>query len=103
MRKMFTLFLQGEGERGPFGIKAMVVWLNERGYRTRRGGTWGVGQPHQMLTNPVYAGRLRFNRTEARSCKEKKGADIIYADVHAILDAAMFEQVSDFSRSGTRG
>ncbi len=93
VRKMFRLFLEGEVERGPFGIKAIVVWLNERGYRTRRGGTWGVGQLHQMLTNPVYAGRLRFNRTEARSRKEKKETDIIYADVPAILDTAMFEKV----------
>ena len=39
------------------GTKAVAVWLNERGYRTRQGGMWGNGTIHQLLINPVYGER----------------------------------------------
>ena len=64
VRRIFGLFLDGDGGSGPMGVKAIAVWLNNRGYRTRGGATWGLGPVHAMLTNPVYAGRMRFNVTE---------------------------------------
>lgn len=93
VRQIFRLIIEGEGNRSSLGIKAIAVWLNENGYCTRRGGSWGTGQLHSLLTNPVYAGRLRFNRIEARSGKEKTEADIVHADVPAIVDLETFEQV----------
>ena len=67
VRLMFRLFLEGDGGSGPMGVKTIAVWLNEHGYRTRGGATWGLGPVHAMLSHPVYAGRMRFNRHEARS------------------------------------
>ena len=29
---------------GPMGVKTLTSWLNERGYRTRTGARWGIGQ-----------------------------------------------------------
>jgi site-specific DNA recombinase len=37
VRLMFKLAHEGNGTGGPFGVKALVSYLNERGYRTRRG------------------------------------------------------------------
>lgn len=37
VRLMFDLALKGDRASAPMGIKAIVCWLNERGYRTRRG------------------------------------------------------------------
>src|SRR5262249_29650957 len=38
-------------------LKEIVKWLNARGYRTRRGKTFGVGSIHKLLTNTIYIGR----------------------------------------------
>ncbi len=39
VRLMFRLFLEGDQGSGPMGIKAIAVWLNTHGYRTRGGAT----------------------------------------------------------------
>jgi hypothetical protein len=38
---------------GPMGVKAVVSWLNERGYRTRLGARWGIGPLYRILTRPL--------------------------------------------------
>src|SRR5262245_12931491 len=75
------------------GVKAIAVWLNERGYRTRGGATWGLGPVHAMLSHPVYAGRMRFNRSEARSRRRKSDSEQVFADVPAIVELQVFERV----------
>lgn len=92
VRLIFRLFLEGVNDSGPLGIKGMVRWLNERGYRTRGGVAWGIGPVHAMLSNPVYAGRMRFNRQEARSRRRKSESEQIFADVPAIVDLHTFEK-----------
>jgi site-specific DNA recombinase len=67
--------------------------MNARGYRTRGGACWGVGQIHALLTNPVYAGQMRFNRVEHKSKRVKPDAELVYCDVPAIITPAMFEKV----------
>jgi len=44
VRLMFRLFLEGHNGCGPMGVKSIAVWLNEHGYRTRGGATWGLAQ-----------------------------------------------------------
>jgi hypothetical protein len=39
---IFKLYLRGDGQFGPLGTKALVSWLNERGYHRRRGSRFGV-------------------------------------------------------------
>src|SRR5215470_2738396 len=55
-RLIFKLYLYGDGTSGALGVKEVVKWLNARGYRTRRGQTFGVGSIHKLLTNSVYVG-----------------------------------------------
>jgi site-specific DNA recombinase len=93
IRLIFRLYLHGDGESGGLGVKEIVKWLNSRGYRTRRGKTFGVGQLHRILTNTVYVGRFRFNRTASRTQKRKPDDEIIEVAVPAIIDADVFEQV----------
>jgi site-specific DNA recombinase len=90
---IFKLFREGDGRSGPMGVKAVAAWLNERGYRTRAGATWGIGPIHALLTHPVYAGRMRFNRTEARSRRRKAESEHVFAEAPAIMEPAVFEQV----------
>src|SRR5215472_2260636 len=93
VRLMFRLFLEGDNGSGPMGIKAMVNWLNERGYRTRGGASWGVGQMYGLLTNPVYSGRVRYNWVEHRTGRRKPESDIVYSDAPAIIEQETFDRV----------
>ena len=93
VRLIFRLFIEGDNGSGPMGIKLLTSWLNGRGYRTRGGACWGVGQIHGMLTNPIYAGRMRFNRVEHKTKRVKPDSDLVYTDVPAIIEPAVFERV----------
>lgn len=54
-----------------------------------------VGPLHALLTNSVYAGRMRFNRQEARSGKKKSEAEYVTAAVPAIVEPQIFERVQE--------
>ena len=88
VRLIFRLFLEGDNQSGPMGVKAIAVWLNTHGYRTRGGTTWGFGSLHTLLTHPVYAGRMPFNRLEARSGRRKAKSEQVFAEVPPIVERA---------------
>src|SRR5437870_4620571 len=71
VRLIFKLYLRGDGISGALGVKEVVKWLNARGYRTRKGKTFGVGSLHHLLTNTVYVGRWKFNKTSSRTHARK--------------------------------
>jgi DNA invertase Pin-like site-specific DNA recombinase len=71
VRLIFELYLHGDGKSGALGVKEIVKWLNARGYRTRRGKTFGVGSLHKLLTNTVYVGRWKFNQASSRTGERK--------------------------------
>ena len=56
-------------------MKEIVKWLNARGYRSRRGKTFGVGTIHRLLTNTVYIGRWKFNQKSSKSREKKQDED----------------------------
>lgn len=93
VRLMFRLLVGGDQGSGPMGVKAIANWLNARGHRTRTGATWGIGPIHAMLTNPVYAGRMRFNSREGRTGRRKAESEHVLANVPAIIEPAFFERV----------
>ncbi|MEP2533852.1 recombinase family protein [Shimia sp.] len=64
VRLMFTLALKGDGTTGPLGIKKIVSWLNERGYKTRNSSRWGVSAVHRRLTDSIYTGVKIFHSGE---------------------------------------
>ena len=90
---MFKLLVGGHEGCPPMGVKAVATWLNDKGYRTRQGGMWSIGTVHQLLTNPVYGGRWRFNHVDSRTRRRKADAEHIFADAPAIIPPAHFEQV----------
>jgi site-specific DNA recombinase len=73
VRLIFKLYLHGDDTSGALGVKEVVKWLNARGYRTRRGQTFGVGSIHKLLTNTVYIGCWRYNRTSSKTTKKLGG------------------------------
>jgi DNA invertase Pin-like site-specific DNA recombinase len=93
VRLVFRLFVEGDNGSGPMGLKSIASWLNEHGHRTRSGGLWGVGRVHSLLTNPVYAGRQRFNRKDSRTRRIKAEAEYVYCDADPIISSTIFDGV----------
>jgi site-specific DNA recombinase len=93
VRLIFKLYLFGDGSSGALGVKESVKWLNARGYRTRRGRSFGVGQLHKLLTNTVYIGRWKFNQTSSKTGRRKADEEVVEIPVPAIIELDTFEQV----------
>ncbi len=96
---VFKLFLEGHKGSGPMGIKAIANWLNERGYATRTGGRWGTGRIHALLSNPVYAGRLRFNVKDSKTYRLKGASEHVYCDAPVIIGHELFDRVQALLKS----
>ena len=93
VRLIFRLYLHGDGNSGALGVKEVVKWLNRNGYRTRRGETFGVASVHKILTNTVYIGQWRFNKTSSRTRQRKPDEEVITIPVPGLLEPQVFEQV----------
>ena len=90
---IFRLLVGGHEGLAPMGVKSIANWLNGQGYRTRQGGMWSIGTLHQLLTNPVYGGRWRFNHVDSRTRRRKADAEQIFSDAPAIIAPEHFANV----------
>ena len=99
VRLVFKLYIEGDERGTTMGVKAIAVWLNEHGYRTRAGATWGIGPIHALLTNTVYIGKMRFNRRDSRRGQPKPDAEHVMFQVPLIIDPPYFERVQNTLRS----
>jgi site-specific DNA recombinase len=93
VRMIYRLYLEGDGGKGPMGVKEVTKALNARGLRTRLGARFGVASVHKILSNPVYAGRWRFNQREAKTGRAKPAGEIIEVAVPAIIEQLVFDKV----------
>lgn len=91
VRKIFELFANGKG------LKAIANQINKEGYRTKRNNTFSTAAVKEILLNPVYAGKIRFNRYENWSEKRRKGKsdDVVIVDGNheAIIDESLWQKV----------
>jgi DNA invertase Pin-like site-specific DNA recombinase len=92
-RLIFKLYLYGDGTSGALGVKEVVKWLNRNGYRTRRGETFGVASVHKILTNTVYIGQWKFNKTSSRTRQRKPDDEVVTIPVPSLIEPQVFEQV----------
>ena len=94
VRLMFRLYGDGDGKTGPLGIKDVAKWLNERGYRTRKGATFGIGPVHGILTNRCYAtGKWPYGVRNSKTGQLNNPATVVEIDVPTIVPMGLFEQV----------
>jgi site-specific DNA recombinase len=90
---IYKLYLHGDGNSGALGIKEVVKWLNRNGYRTRRGESFGVASIHKILTNTVYIGQWKFNKTSSRTGQRKPDEEVVTIPVPGLIDPHVFDQV----------
>jgi hypothetical protein len=81
------------GSPGALGVKEIVKWLNGRGYRSRRGKTFGVGTIHRLLTNTAYVGHWKYNQKSSKTREKKRDEEVVEVSVPAIVDEHVFARV----------
>ena len=67
VRKIFDWYASGRG------CRSIVNELNREGYRTKRNNTFSTCAIREIVTNPLYVGKIRYGRYERWSEKRRKG------------------------------
>lgn len=91
VRLIFDLALGGDG------VWRIVQELNRRGYRLQSGGLWTKVRVRYILSNPFYAGIVRWNVREGRRQRKRPATDWIEAPGHhePIVSQEEFARVQD--------
>jgi len=92
VRRIFSLYLDGDGESGPLGIKKIVSWLNGRSH-SYRGKPFHVSNVNDVLRRTTYMGTHFFNQTDSRSGERRPREQWVPMAVPAIIEEQAFETV----------
>ncbi len=76
------------------GARAVAVWLNEAGHRTRAGRPWSHTAVLTVLRNPVYVGKVYFRETLHDGPHEHLVDEKFFSRVQALLS----ERGEDYSK-----
>ena len=91
VRKIFNSYASGKG------LRAITNSLNKEGYKTKRGNSFSTASIKEIILNPLYVGKVRFNRYENWSEHRRKGRseNVILADgVHEpIITQELWDRV----------
>ncbi|PQA75338.1 recombinase family protein [Brucella oryzae] len=93
VRMIYRLFLEGDGNTGPLGVKAITCYLNERRLFTRDGGRWGLAQIHAILTRTTYIGQHRFNTRTHKNREKKPESEVAIMEVPPLIEREVFHLV----------
>ncbi len=93
VRLIYRLFLEGDGMKGPMGVKAIIRYLNERRIFTRDGGRWGLASIHQILTRTTYIGEHRFNTRSHKNRERKPESEVAVMVCPPLIDRETFDTV----------
>ena len=99
VRKIFSLYLEGDGSSGPLGIKKIVSWLNGRSY-AYRGKPFHVSNVDVVLRRTTYMGTHYFNQKDSRTGERRSREEWVRIAVPAIVDEETFQTVQ--ARLGQR-
>ncbi len=85
------------------GYKAITNQLNKLGYKTKKGNDFSVGSIREILTNPVYIGKVIYNVRQNWSEKRRRNINanpIITDGVHeSIIDEVLGDKVQAIMES----
>lgn len=93
IKEIYSLYKSGKG------LKAIANEINHKGFRTKRGNSFSTSAVKEILMNPVYCGKIRYNRFEDWNETRRRGknSDPIIADGdhEAIIDENLWNQVQN--------
>ena len=84
VRRIFELYSQGHG------YKAVVNRINKEGHKTKRNGEFAVSTVKEILQNPVYIGKIRYNVRQDWSKKRRNNIN-----ANPILSDGIHEPIVD--------
>ena len=84
VRRIFELYSQGHG------YKAVVNRINKEGHKTKRNGEFAVSTVKEILQNPVYIGKIRYNVRQEWSKKRRNNIN-----ANPILSDGIHEPIID--------
>lgn len=91
IRMIFKMYSEGKG------YKAITNRINKLGYKTIRGNYFNINGVKEILNNPTYIGKIRFNKYVDYSTKRRKGLNEDYILVEgrheAIVDKETWDKV----------
>ncbi|WP_259424800.1 recombinase family protein [Bacillus velezensis] len=91
VKMIFELYASGRG------LKSLVNHINQLGYKTKKGNMFAVATIKQVLQNPIYIGKIRYNRMRDWSVKRRKGKNenpiIVEGEHQAIIDMNLWDKV----------
>ena len=97
VRLIFNEYSNGKG------YKAITNQLNKLGYKTKKGNDFSVGSIREILTNPVYIGKVRYNVRQNWSEKRRRNINanpIITDGIHEpIIDEVLWDKVQAIMES----
>ena len=85
------------------GYKAITTKLNKLSYKTKRGNAFAIGSIKDILTNPLYIGKIRYNLKQNWSEKRRRNINpnpIIVDGMHKpIIDINIWDKVQSILAS----
>ena len=97
VRFIFNEYVNGKG------YKAITNQLNKLCYKTKKGNDFSVGSIREILTNPVYIGKVRYNVRQNWSEKRRRNINanpIITDGIHEpIIDEVLWDKVQAIMES----
>ena len=91
VRIIFNEYANGKG------YKAITNKINKLGYKTKKGNNFSVGSIKDILTNPVYIGKVRYNVRQNWSEKRRRNINanpIITDGIHdSIIEESLWNKV----------
>jgi site-specific DNA recombinase len=67
VRMIFQLYASGRG------LRSLVNHINQLGYKTKKGNMFAIATIKEILQNPIYIGKIRYNRMQNWNEKRRKG------------------------------
>jgi site-specific DNA recombinase len=64
---IFQLYASGRG------LRSLVNHINQLGYKTKKGNMFAIATIKEILQNPIYIGKIRYNRMQNWNEKRRKG------------------------------
>lgn len=93
VKKIFELYASGKG------LRAITNQLNHDGYKTKKGNMFGTGGVKEILMNPTYIGKIRYNVRENWSEKRRKGINknpiIVDGEHEGIIPIELWNKVQE--------
>ena len=91
VRRIFKSFIQGNG------YKSITNQLNKEGLKTKKGNSFSVSSVRDILLNPLYVGKIRYNVRQNWAEKRRKNINanpILVEGIHKpIIDETTWRQV----------